>query len=215
MPEDGSRMDPDLNSMSDEEILTYCKQADQETVRTCVSILARRYESSLLNYIYRMVGDRDIAEDLLQETFVRIYRKSREYRQIARFSTWLFKIATNLSLNEIRNRRHRPQLTLNLSVDAGEADAEELITLLESKEAEVPLRSIENKELSRIVEDVLGELPEPYRMVIILCDMENLSYREAAEVLGVRPGTVGSRLARARQFFIKKLLPYMKQAEKR
>ena len=82
-------MEPDLNSMSDEEMLTYCKHADDETVRACISILARRYESSLLNYIYRMVRDRDIAEDLLQETFVRIYRKSREYRRIARFSTWL------------------------------------------------------------------------------------------------------------------------------
>ena len=110
-------MERDLNEMSDEEMLTYCRNADQETVRTCVSILAQRYKSSLLNYIYRMVGDRDIAEDLLQETFVRIYRKSREYRQIARFSTWLFKIATNLSLNEIRNRRHRPGLTLDLPVE--------------------------------------------------------------------------------------------------
>ena len=170
-------MERDLNEMSDEEMLTYCRNADQETVRTCVSILARRYKSSLLNYIYRMVGDRDIAEDLLQETFVRIYRKSREYRQIARFSTWLFKIATNLSLNEIRNRRHRPGLTLDLPVEAGEADAEALITLLESKGAPVPARLLEDRELGHVVEEILGELSEPYRVVIILCDIENFSYR--------------------------------------
>jgi RNA polymerase sigma-70 factor (ECF subfamily) len=207
-------MERDLNDMSDEEMLTYCRYADQETMRTCVSILARRYESSLLNYIYRMVADREIAEDLLQETFVRIYRKSREYRRIARFSTWLFKIATNLSLNEIRNRRHRPGLTLDLPVEAGEPDAEALITLLESRDAQVPVRLLEDKELGRVVEKILGELPEPYRVVIILCDIEKFSYREAADVLNVRPGTVGSRLARAREYFAGKLVPYMRQVRK-
>jgi RNA polymerase sigma-70 factor (ECF subfamily) len=207
-------MEPDLESMSDEEMLTYCKYADQETVRKSVSILARRYESSLLNYIYRIVGDRDIAEDLLQETFVRIYRKSREYRQIARFSTWLFKIATNLSLNEIRNRRHRPQLTLNLPVDSGEADAGELVTLLESRGARVPERRIEDRELGRTIDRVLAEMPEQYRLVIILCDIEKFSYDEAAAALGTRPGTIGSRLSRARLFFASKLLHYMRRVKK-
>lgn len=200
--------------MSDEEMLTYCKHADDEIMRTCVSILARRYESSLLNYIYRMVRDRDIAEDLLQETFVRIYRKSREYRRIARFSTWLFKIATNLSLNEIRNRRHRPQLTLNLPVDSTGSDAEELVRLLESEDTQVPARLVADKELGRVVGEILGELPESYRVVLILCDMEGFSYREASEVMNVRPGTVGSRLARARQHFAGKMLPYMRRVKK-
>jgi len=206
-------MEPEINSMSDEEMLTYCKTADQETVRRCVSILARRYESSLLNYIFRMVGDRDIAEDLLQETFVRIYRKSREYRKIARFSTWLYKIATNLSLNEIRNRRHRPLLTLNLPVDSGEG-GEEMVSLLESEDNKLPIRMLQDRELAGLVTDTLDELPEAYRMVIILCDMENFSYQEAAEVLGVQPGTIGSRLARARDFFLQRLLPYLRQARR-
>ncbi len=173
--------------MSDEEMLTYCKHADDEIMRTCVSILARRYESSLLNYIYRMVRDRDIAEDLLQETFVRIYRKSREYR---------------------------PQLTLNLPVDSTGSDAEELVRLLESEDTQVPARLVADKELGRVVGEILGELPESYRVVLILCDMEGFSYREASEVMNVRPGTVGSRLARARQHFAGKMLPYMRRVKK-
>jgi RNA polymerase sigma-70 factor (ECF subfamily) len=206
-------MERDLNSMPDEEMLTYCKHADQETVRTCVSILARRYESSLINYIYRIVGDRDIAEDLLQETFVRIYRKSREYRRIAKFSTWLFKIATNLSLNEIRNRRHRPGLTLNLPVDQDESDAEELVSLIQSADAQAPAKLISDKELGSYVRTILDELPEPYRLVTILCDIENFSYREASQALGVRPGTVGSRLARAREYFAKRLVPFIRHVK--
>lgn len=206
-------MERELESMSDEEMLTYCKHADQEKVRECVSILARRYESSLLNYIYRIVGDRDIAEDLLQETFIRIYRKSREYRRIARFSTWLFKIATNLSLNEIRNRRHRPQLTLNLPVQSDEADAEELVSLLESRGAHAPPQRVEDRELGRVIDDVLAEMPEAYRLVIILCDIEKFSYGEAAAALGTQPGTIGSRLSRARQFFSSRLLHYMRQVK--
>jgi RNA polymerase sigma-70 factor (ECF subfamily) len=207
-------MEPDLESMSDEDMLTYCKHADQETVRACVSILARRYESSLLNHIYRMVGDRDIAEDLLQETFVRIYRKSREYRRIARFSTWLFKIATNLSLNELRNRRNRPHLTLNLPVDAQEADVQELVTLLESRSAQAPERQAQDRELGYIVDRVLAEMPEAYRVVLVLCDIEKFSYQEAAVALGTRPGTIGSRLSRARHFFAKKLLHYVRRVRK-
>lgn len=206
-------MEPELESMSDEEILTYCKHEDQETLRGCVAILAGRYQSSLLNYIYRIVGDRDIAEDLLQETFVRIYRKSREYRRIARFSTWLYKIATNLSLNEIRNRRHRPQLTLNVPIDS-DADTEELISLLKSAHTDPPAREIGDKELSLLLDQTLAELPDSYRVVIILCDIENFSYHEAAELLDVRPGTVGSRLARAREFFARKFLPFMRQVRK-
>jgi RNA polymerase sigma-70 factor (ECF subfamily) len=206
-------MEPELESMSDEEILTYCKHEDQETLRACVAILAGRYQSSLLNYIYRIVSDRDIAEDLLQETFVRIYRKSREYRRIARFSTWLYKIATNLSLNEIRNRRHRPQLTLNVPIDS-DADTEELVSLLKSVHTDPPAREIGDKELSLLLDQTLAELPDSYRVVIILCDIENFSYHEAAELLDVRPGTVGSRLARAREFFARKFLPYMRQVKK-
>lgn len=204
----------DLEPMSDEDMLIYCKHADQETVRTCVSILARRYETALANYIYRIVRDRDIAEDLLQETFVRIYHKSREYRRIARFSTWLYKIATNLSLNELRNRARRPHLSLNLPIDTGETDAEEMMTMLESERTEPPVRRIERKELGRLTSETLAQLPEPFRLVIILCDIENFSYQEAAGILNVRPGTIGSRLARARDYFTRKLLPHMRRVRK-
>lgn len=200
--------------MSDEEMLIYCKRADQETVRACVSILARRYESALVNYIFRIVRDRDIAEDILQETFVRIYHKSREYRRIARFSTWLYKIATNLSLNEIRNRTKRPHLSLNMPLDTSGADAQDMVTLLKAADSQTPARRIERKELGRLTSEMLAQLPESYRMVIILCDIESFSYQEAADILSVRPGTVGSRLARAREFFAKRLLPYMRRVEK-
>ena len=200
--------------MSDEEILTYCKSADTEAVRVCVSVLARRHAPGVFNHIYRIVGDREIAEDLLQETFVRIYRKSREYRQIARFSTWLFKIATNLSLNEIRNRRHRPHLSLETPVEPGEEDARNLVSLLRSGASETPVRMVEDRDFGRLLQEAIGQLPEQYRVVLILCDVEKFSYDEAAQVLDTRPGTVGSRLARARQFLAGRILPLLRRAGK-
>lgn len=193
--------------MADEEILLFCKQANDETVRKCVEILAKRYQTAVLNYIYRIIRDREAAEDLTQETFVRVFNKSRQFKKVAKFSTWLYKIATNLSLNEIRDRKLRPSLTLYTQAQP-DADGGELISLLPAPHIPSEIDS-RRRELARLIESTLQELPEKYRLVLILCDMEQFSYQEAARVLGMRVGTVGSRLSRARRYFVQKFSPHL------
>ncbi len=206
-------LEQEFNLMSDEDMLIFCKDADQETLRIAVSILARRHKASLLNHIYRMVWDREIAEDLLQEVFIRIYRKGREYRRIARVSTLLYKIATNLALNEIRNRRRYPHLSLNQPIETGGEGGEQIMKLLGTDD-EAPARPIEQKDLGAFLQDILARLPEKYRVVIILCDIENFTYQEAAAVLDLPSGTIGSRLARGREYLARKLSAYRRQVRK-
>ena len=201
----------ELQSMADEEILLLCKEANDETVRKCVEILARRYETAILNYIYRIIRDREAAEDLTQETFVRVFNKSRQFKKVAKFSTWLYKIATNLSLNEIRDRKIRPSLTLYAQAQQ-DADAGDLVSLLPAPHIPAETDS-QRRELALLIENTLQELPEKYRLVLVLCDIEQFSYREAARVLGMRVGTVGSRLSRARRYFVEKFKPHIQEKE--
>jgi RNA polymerase sigma-70 factor (ECF subfamily) len=192
--------------MTDEEILFLCKEANDETVRRCVEILAKRYQTAIVNYIYKIIRDREAAEDLTQETFVRVFNKSREFKRVAKFSTWLYKIATNLSLNEIRDRKIRPSLSLYSQAESDSAG--ELISLLPARQVPTETDS-RRRELARLIENTLQELPEKYRLVLILCDIEQFSYQEAARVLGMRVGTVGSRLSRARRYFVEKFRPHI------
>jgi RNA polymerase sigma-70 factor (ECF subfamily) len=192
--------------MTDEEILFLCKEANDETVRRCVEILAKRYQTAIVNYIYKIIRDREAAEDLTQETFVRVFNKSREFKRVAKFSTWLYKIATNLSLNEIRDRKIRPSLSLYSQAESDSAG--ELISLLPARQVPTETDS-RRRELARLIEKTLQELPEKYRLVLILCDIEQFSYQEAARVLGMRVGTVGSRLSRARRYFVEKFRPHI------
>jgi len=196
----------ELQSMTDEEILFLCKEANDETVRRCVEILAKRYQTAIVNYIYKIIRDREAAEDLTQETFVRVFNKSREFKRVAKFSTWLYKIATNLSLNEIRDRKIRPSLSLYSQAESDSAG--ELISLLPARQVPTETDS-RRRELARLIENTLQELPEKYRLVLILCDIEQFSYQEAARVLGMRVGTVGSRLSRARRYFVEKFRPHI------
>jgi RNA polymerase sigma-70 factor (ECF subfamily) len=198
--------------MTDEEILLLCKEANDETVRKCVEILARRYQTAILNYIYRIIRDRDAAEDLAQETFVRVFNKSRQFKSVAKFSTWLYKIATNLSLNEIRDRKVRPSLTLYSQAES-QTITGELISLLPAQQAPTETDS-RRRELARLIENTLQQLPEKYRLVLVLCDIERFSYQEAAHVLGMRVGTIGSRLSRARRYFIEKFRPRIEPRQK-
>ncbi|MFH1421115.1 MAG: sigma-70 family RNA polymerase sigma factor [Planctomycetota bacterium] len=200
-----------LQSITDEEILLKCKSADTEFIKKSIEILAQRHQTAIFNYINKIIRDKETAEDLTQETFVRVFNKSREFKKIAKFSTWLYRIATNLSLNEIRDRKIRPYLTLHTPVGNG-IDEDELISLISSKQAP-PETNIQQKELAHCIEDILQKLPEKYRLVLILCDIEQFSYHEVARILRTSAGTIGSRLSRARRYFIEKFKQYIPENE--
>jgi RNA polymerase sigma-70 factor (ECF subfamily) len=195
--------------LSDEELLLHCKERDADRVREAVDILVRRHSRPLLGYLYHFVGDKEIAEDLVQEAFIRVYRKAREYKKVAKFRTWLYKIAINLAINELRNRRHRPSLSLNNPVGAPGSRGE-LIRFLAGREPD-PAVAAEKRDISKVVHEVIGTLPEIYRSVMLLCDIEHFSYAEAAEALTINIGTVRSRLSRAREKFEEKMAPHMER----
>jgi len=186
-----------FEEMSDEELLLSARDGTDADIRRAVSIIFERHKSHIYTLFLRMAVDAATAEDLLQETFLRLLRHARRYRPIAKVTTWLYRIAFNLALNEARRRSVRVHLSLNPETNP---DTLRVIDTVASEEAD-PFERLSDRECERLVREVLEMLPPQQRAVLILCDMEGLSYEEAGKVLGLRPGTVGSRLCRARRTF--------------
>lgn len=150
------------------------------------SLLVERFQQRVVNIVFRYTGDRAGAEDLAQEVFIKVFKARQSYQPVAKFSTWLFRIATNLCLNEIRNRKHRPNLSLddNPLLDPGQADPTELET--------------SRQELVQAVRKALDALPENQRMAVVLNKWEDQSYEQIAEAMGLSVQAVKSLLFRAR-----------------
>jgi len=149
-------------------------------------VLFRRWSGPLLRYLERMLRDRAVAEELVQEAFIRVHEARERYRPDARFSTWLYRIATNLALNELRRPRHR---AVHRSADAGPGT-----------EAVVDARR-----RGAAAARALGELPEKQRAALCLAAVEGLSYAEVAEALDVTEKAVKSLVHRARSSLARRL----------
>jgi RNA polymerase sigma-70 factor (ECF subfamily) len=182
-----------LGGLDDEELMLTCRDAkDPEVLRRAVSILAERHQEALRRFVYQYVRSRETAEDLCQEAFIRIYRHARGYKEIARVKTWLYRIARNLALNAIRDKKRKPARSLDAALEAG------AIADPTAREDSDPVREAQRRDLKRRVRAAVDTLPEHYRGTLLLCDLEGLTYQEAADVLGTKVGTVRSRLFRAR-----------------
>ena len=154
--------------------------------------LVRRHQDSLCNFLYRMTGNREDAEDLSQETFVRIYRALPRFRIGAPFRPWMFKIAVNLAINHFNARKPAIALVEDVPSTSPFTSPE---LMAELRETQANLRR------------ALLELPEPYRAVLLLRHLNNLSYQDIAETLDVPIGTAKVRLHRARKMLQEKLFP--------
>src|SRR5262245_1576944 len=166
--------------------------------------LVRRYHVRLLNFIYRTIGDRDRAEDLVQETFVRVYRHLHRFDQSKKFSTWIYTIASNLAKNELRNRSRNPLVlfqTLKKNWDADHRPLEWEDTQYK------PDDLFRKRHLRQKVEEAVKQLPEHHRIVFVLREMEGKTYEEIADITGCNLGTVKSRLNRARNNFAHIIAP--------
>jgi RNA polymerase sigma-70 factor (ECF subfamily) len=173
---------------TDEELILQFQQGAERAF----NLLVGRYKDPLMNFVYRFLGDYDEADDVVQETFVRLWRSKHTYRPVAKFSTWLYTIAANLARTQLsRRRRHA---FFSLSRPRGE----------EGAPAEIPDTryaadaAAESSLTSGLIEDALKKLPPKYREVVILCDIQELSYEEICRVTGANIGTVKSRLSRGR-----------------
>ncbi len=170
------------------------------------SELVERYQTRLLNFIYRTIGDRDRAEDLVQEVFIRVYRHLHRFDRSKKFSTWAYTIASNLAKNELRNRSRNPLVLFQTMQGTG--DDEDRPLQFEDTTAR-PDDMYRKRHLRDLVEDTVAKLPEHHRQVFVLRELEGKSYEEIAEITDCNLGTVKSRLNRARTAFAAIIEPHI------
>lgn len=168
--------------------------------------LVDRYQTRLLNFIYRTIGDRDRAEDLVQEVFIRVYRHLHRFDRSKKFSTWVYTIASNLAKNELRNRSRNP-LVLFTTMQGSNEDPDRPLEFEDATSR--PDDMYRHRHLRELVEDTVSKLPEHHRQVFVLRELEGKSYEEIAEITHCNLGTVKSRLNRARSAFAAVIGPYV------
>jgi len=180
---------------STEELVARVRAGDEEAFR----LIFDRYSRPVLGFIFDMVGDRSLAEDLAQETFVRAYRGLQTLREETKLSTWLFGIARNCALEQLRTRRR----------NAGnvEIDAEPAFELHDH--ARTPSGQLLDKELSGVIQTALARLDEDKRTVFTLKVLQQRSYEEIAEITGFSVGKLKTDLHRARAEMRKRIGPYL------
>ncbi|RMH63794.1 MAG: sigma-70 family RNA polymerase sigma factor [Bacteroidetes bacterium] len=175
--------------MSDEDLM---EQFQAGTVEA-FNILVDRYSERLTHYLYGFLGDMKRCEDLLQETFLRVYRNRHSYQRIAKFSTWLYTIAGNLARSEYRKRKRRRMYSIQ-SVNRDDEEYEMEIP----DESFSPDRYAESTIQDQYIQNALKQIPESFREVVILRDVQQLAYEEIAQITGLPMGTVKSRINRGR-----------------
>ena len=181
-------MDKNLNALSDEELIAELQQTNNERA---FEILVQRYKNPLTNYVFRFLGDYDVCMDIVQETMIKFYRYKDNYSSVAKFSTWIYTIAGNLARTEYRRRKRRSFLSIN---DYGE----------DHKVFDIPNESYRPDVMTDsgikddIIQKALLKVKEDFREVVILRDIEGMSYDEIAEITGLNEGTVKSRINRGR-----------------
>ena len=195
----------------DDELMQRFQKGDEDAF----NLLVRRHQKPLVNFIARYTGDKDNAEDLAQETFIRMFKAADRYKPgRAQFKTWMYFIAKNLCKNEIRNRGRRERYLVDniISNDNSTDGNDEEIDLIASAPADAafqPEVALERKELRNTIQKAIAELPDQYRLPLVLRDIQGLSYDEIGNILELRSGTTKSRINRARLMLKDKLKSYM------
>jgi RNA polymerase sigma-70 factor, ECF subfamily len=168
--------------------------------------LVEKYKHPIVNVIFRMIHDLSEAEDLAQNVFVRVFQSAGRYEVSAKFSTWIFTIARNLCLNEIRRRGRHPAQSLESSQEEEEGHAPRQYP---DGKTFSPPQAFLQKELEQKIQQALGELPEKQQLAIALCQQDELSYEEIARVLGCSLPATKSLIHRGRETLKAKLKPYL------
>lgn len=189
-------MDPDAA------LMLRVKQGDA----TAFAALVEKYKQPVMNLAWRTLRDETEAEDLAQNVFVQAWKSAGRYQATAKFSTWLFTIARNLCLNEIRRRTRHPAESLD---QTREDDGEQPLFQIEDKRHAAAPDEMLRGELERKVDEALAALPENQRLALALCKQEELSYEEISAVLGCSLSATKSLIHRARETLKAKLKPYL------
>jgi len=173
--------------LTDEQLISRFQNGDVSSF----DILVRRYQNPLFNYVSRFVGDATEAEDIVQETFYRLYRNKHYYKEIAKFSTWIYTIAGNLARTELRRKKKRKFFSINFFMST-------------DKDYDIPDPTSSPEEkldavvTDEIIQKAIKKLAPKFKEVILLRDVQGFSYDEIAEIVNVPLGTIKSRVNRAR-----------------
>ena len=171
--------------------------------------LVSRYKDSITNYLNMMLGDYDTAVDLCQETFLRVYRNIHRYSNLYQFSTWIYRIATNLAIDEIRYRKRRGRVFYKNVWGNRQAADKETPDFEITDVRRGPRDEMLRKESSQVLGDAIRSLPEKYRTAFIMKEVQELPYETIAKALNCSAGTIKSRLHRARELLQRKLERYV------
>jgi RNA polymerase sigma-70 factor (ECF subfamily) len=175
------------NPLSDEILIEKFQNGDNYAFDQ----LVRRYKDPLLNFVFRFVGDLIEAEDIVQDTFFRVYKNKHYYKNVAKFSTWIYTIAGNLAKTELRRRKRRKIFSIHRDTkDEKEWDLPDIETN--------PEREVNTLVTEKIIQNAINSLPGKFREVVVLRDIEGFSYEEISDIIKVPLGTVKSRVNRAR-----------------
>lgn len=185
-----------------------------EGSETAFDWLLTRYQASVYNLVYQILDDPNDAPDTVQEVFLKVFRGIREFKGQSSLKTWIYRIAIHEASNQRRwwTRHRRRELSLETPIGLGNDEADQpTVGGSLPDEAESPYELAAHAELHAAVQRALAEVPLPFRAVVLLRDVEDLTYEEIAEVLQVRVGTVKSRLARGRDALRPKLARYLQR----
>lgn len=191
--------------LGERRLLRRLRERDEGAFREMVEL----YQNRVFNLLFRMIGNHEEAEDLAQEVFVTVFKSIDQFRGDAKFSTWLYRVAANHCKNRIKYlaRRHDRDTTEYNDITEREASAQGGAPATHGHVAR-PDRVLEGLELERVVQAAIADLDEDHRLVVVLRDIEELSYEEIGQITGLPEGTVKSRLHRARLALKEKLENY-------
>ena len=176
--------------MTDSQLITHILDGD----RSRFNSLVWRWEKPIYNFVLRYLGNKDLAREVSQKVFIRVYKNLNKLRDPARFSSWIYQIASNLCKDEIKKMNHRDFVSLDLIQENNENEGFRLPDSLKESEHSQPDTKLNQKQISNIVQKAIQQLPEEQRVVIIMKEYQGLKFREIAEALNQPLNTVKSRM---------------------
>jgi RNA polymerase sigma-70 factor (ECF subfamily) len=186
--------------MDEKELVRRSKEGDEEAF----GALVNAYKTKVFNMAYSLTQNRDVADDLAQEVFIKAYFALPKFKEKSRFGTWLYRIAMNHNKDYLRKKGSLKQIPFEETMGDPAAEKDEI----SQKELEM-----EQKQKSQIIHDALGTMPEKYRIILSLRDMQGFAYEDISRILNLSPGTVDSRLHRARKMLRAKVRLHMEGEE--
>ncbi|MBS1841243.1 MAG: sigma-70 family RNA polymerase sigma factor [Acidobacteria bacterium] len=195
---------------SDVQLMLDVKAGDQQSFE----LLLQRYRTPLVNFLYRMVRSRERAEDLAQEVFLRVYRAREDYEPSAKFTTWLFRIATNLALNSVRDHRYEKlEISMDAPIVADAEDGEERMMEVADEHPDIEQHLVDEVR-KKMIRHAIEKLPEKQRAAVLLHKYQELDYAEISKILQCSESALKSLLFRAYETLRVELAPLVAQSVK-